>query len=112
MGGRSCAASTWSSAIRSRRRGRRAGSFRRNCRSTCPILPWPIPRTESRRASASRLWPTASACASPSVQESRSMADKEDKKAGDKAPKGDKPPRQDKGQQAQQKGDKGQQQAK
>lgn len=37
------------------------------------------------------------------------MADNEDKKGGDKQPKGDKPPRPDKGQQAQDKGDKGQQ---
>ena len=50
---RSCAASTWSSATSARTRRRRAASSPRRRRSTCRTSRLPIPRTASRRASAS-----------------------------------------------------------
>src|SRR5262249_36037539 len=96
---RLCAASIWSSAISARRHNRRAGSSPRRGRSTCPILHWPIQRTASRPASASsssaKAMP-ARRCASPSVPESRSMADTQQQSDGKKpkapegAPKGPK----------------------
>src|SRR5205823_2913976 len=111
-----CAASTWSSATRSRPPGRRAASSPRRRACTCPISRWPIPRTASPRGSGSRSCRTAASCASRSVRESRSMAEKQDKaetkklKQADaalKAPKGDKPPKGDKAQAKTQKAEPG-----
>src|SRR5258705_2898349 len=92
-----CAASTWSSATRSRRRSRRAASSPRRRRSTCPTWQLPIRRTASRRvldSSSSAKAMTARRCGSPSARELRSMADKEKDggKAAKPAPKVDKSP--------------------
>src|SRR6186997_1235620 len=94
---RLCAASIWSSAINARLPSRKAGSSPRRGRSTCPILQLPIQRTGSRPASVSsssaKAMP-ARRCASPSVPESRSMADTQQQSEGKKpkqpqgAPKG------------------------
>src|SRR5262249_16291650 len=97
-----CAGSTWSSATSGRPRSRRAASSPRRRRCISPISRSPIPRTASRRASGSNSWAKATTggrCASPSVQESRSMADKktEAKGKGDKPAKADKAPRPEKG---------------
>src|SRR5215469_13563566 len=89
-----CAASTWSSVTRSRARSRRAASSPRRRPCTCPTWRLPIPRTARRPASASSSWAramTAARSGSPSVRESRSMADTETKgKKGDKTAKADK----------------------
>src|ERR1019366_323022 len=61
-----------------RRRSRKVGSSPRRARSICPTWRWPTPRTASRHASvssSSARGKTAKRCASPSVLESRSMAD-------------------------------------
>src|SRR6188474_131461 len=94
---RLCAASIWSSAISVRPHSRKAGSSPRRGQSTCPILQSPIQRTASRPALASnssaKAMP-ARRCASPSVPESKSMADTQQQSEGKKpkqpqgAPKG------------------------
>src|SRR5262249_50763421 len=118
---RSFAASTWSSGISVRTRRTRAASSRKRRRSTYRISRWLIPRTKSRRASASRSLVKATIakrCGSPSVLEQRSMADKEEKKAkkpgkpgpeAEQAAKSAKPEKGDKAAKAAQpgKGDKG-----
>src|SRR6476659_9562663 len=63
--------------ISGRRRARRAVSSPRRRRSTCRTLRSLIPRTASPRGSDSRFWTTAARSASPSVRESRSMAETE-----------------------------------
>src|SRR5262249_42260883 len=101
-----CAASIWSSGTRSRARRRRAASSPRRPPCLCPISRSPIPRTASRRASASSSWARATIdarCGWPSVRELRSMADTETKPKAEKQPqKSDKAPRPEKGDKAQQ----------
>src|SRR5262252_9063630 len=70
----------WSSATSARAQSRRAASYPRSCRSTCPISQSPTPGTANRRVSVSRSSATAARCASPNVREQRSMADQEEKK--------------------------------
>src|SRR5262245_457725 len=99
-----CVASTWSSVTKSRARSKRAASSPRRRRCICPILRSPIPRTASRRASASSSSGKVRVdgkCGWPSVRELRSMADSEAKAKPGKPDKSDKGPRPDKG------GDKG-----
>src|SRR5215831_7356935 len=98
-----CAASIWSSGTRSRARSRRAASSPRRPRCTCPISRSPIPRTASRRASASSSWAKATIdarCGWPSVRELRSMADTETKAKAEKPQAADKAARPEKGDKA------------
>src|SRR5262245_51208382 len=101
-----CAASIWSNATRSRARSRRAASSPRRPRCICPTLHSQIPRTASRRASASSSWAKEiidARCGWPSVRELRSMADTETKAKAEKQPeKSDKALRPEKGDKAQQ----------
>src|SRR5262249_2365250 len=71
----------------------------------CPISRLPIPRTASRRASASNSWARATIdarCGWPSVRELRSMADTETKAKAEKPQTADKAARPEKGDKAQQ----------
>src|SRR5215472_5905873 len=99
-----CAASIWSNGTRSRARSRRAASFPRRPRCICPISRLPIPRTASRRASASNSWARATIdarCGWPSVRELRSLADTETNAKTEKPHAAYKPPRHEKGDKAQ-----------
>src|SRR6516165_3142338 len=100
-----CAASIWSNGTRSRARSRRAASSPRRPRCISPISRSPIPRTASRRASASSSWAKATIdarCGWPSVRELRSMADTETKAKAEKPQAADKAARPEKGDKAQQ----------
>src|SRR5262245_31540476 len=100
-----CAASIWSNGTRSKARSRRAASFPRRPPCICPISRLPIPRTASRRASASNSWARATIdarCGWPSVRELRSMADTETKAKAEKPQAADKAARPEKGDKAQQ----------
>src|SRR5580704_4643529 len=84
-----CAASISSSATRSRARRRKAASSPRKRRSTCRTSRSPIRRTARRPRSDSNTWAratTARKCGSPSVPESRSMADKDKDDKAEKKP--------------------------
>src|SRR5262249_3839860 len=99
-----CAASIWSNGIRSRARSRRAASSPRRPPCICPISRLPIPRTASRRASASNSWARATIdarCGWPSVRELRSMADTETKAKAEKPQRADGGARPEKGDRAQ-----------
>src|SRR5215472_14110629 len=100
-----CAASIWSNGTRSRARSRRAASSPRRPPCICPISRLPIPRTASRRASASNSWVRATIdarCGWPSVRELRSMADTETKAKAEKPQTADRAARPEKGDKAQQ----------
>src|SRR5262249_18059307 len=100
-----CAASIWSNGIRSRARSRRAASSPRRPPCICPISRLPIPRTASRRASASNSWARATIdarCGWPNVRELRSMADTETKAKAEKPQRADEAARPEKGDKAQQ----------
>src|SRR6516165_266562 len=95
-----CAASIWSNGTRSRARSRRAASSPRRPRCISPISRSPIPRTASRRASASSSWAKATIdarCGWPSVRELRSMADTETKAKAEKPQQAQKGPKPEKG---------------
>src|SRR5215813_12321801 len=95
-----CAASIWSNGTRSRARSRKAASSPRRRRCICPISRLPIPRTASRRASASNSWARATIdarCGWPSVRELRSMADTETKAKAEKPQRADEAAQPEKG---------------
>src|SRR5690349_3570461 len=90
MTARWCAESIWSNGISARPRSNRAGSSRRRARSTFPIWQSLIRRMASRPASVSSSSAKvnrAGKCASPSVPESRSMADTQQQPEAKKPPK-------------------------
>ena len=91
---RSCAASTWSSATRSRRASQEGGIISKEAPIHLSNLALADPKDGKPTRVGFKILDDGRRCASPSAREKRSMADKEDEKApkAEQAPAGDKAP--------------------